>query len=402
MNFRRLTSNRFYLLLSRTVEDFMEDNALRLSAALAYYSIFSIAPLLIIAIYIAGVFYGPDAARGQLEEQLRNYIGAPAASGVQSLVQSAYRPAQGWVAVALGLTALLVGASSVFGQLKDSLNTIWEVQVKPKSVVMDFVRNRLLNVAMVLIIGFLLLTSLLLTAAVATLSGWLERQLGVSAYWWGLANFGISFTLVTTLFAFIFKVLPDVNVAWRHVWLGAAVTSVLFELGKFGLAYYLGRESTVSSYGAAGSLVLLLLWVYYTSCILLFGAEFTQVYTKLMAREKVDPEPGAVPVTAEARAQQGLPPAHKDGAPAQPASTLKAVSDAPVESTPSEMVMRRIASGTPDENREHEFLHGKPQTKAPGPNGAAPMKTVLLVTAAGLAAGAAASLLLPRRTGAGK
>lgn len=372
MNLKRLTTNRFYLLLSRTISDFVEDGALRLSAALAYYSIFSIAPLLIIAIYIAGVFFGPDAVRGQLEDQLTDYIGAPAAKGVQALVQSAYKPAQGWVAAAFGLAALMLGASGVFGQLKDALNTIWEVQTKAKSVVMDFIVNRLLTFAMVLVIGFLLLTSLLLSAAVASLSNYLERVLGVPAIAWELANFAISFGIVTTLFAFIFKVLPDVTIAWRHVWLGACVTAVLFEVGKFGLAFYLGRESTVSSYGAAGSLVLLLLWVYYTSCILLFGAEFTQVYTKIMTPDKVAPEAGAEPVTAEARAQQGLPPTHKEGAPVhEPHSTVS--------------LQTRVSRTSPPASPET----GGSQRR----NGSASMKKVALVTAAGVMAGAVAGIL---------
>jgi membrane protein len=361
---KALTASRFFVILRRSVEGFSKNGVLRLSAALSYYSVFSIAPLLIVAVYIVGVFYGPDAAKGQLEPQLENYIGGPAASAVQELVKSAHKPIRGGLALAMGLAALMIGASSVFGQLKDALNTIWEVQLKTSNVVRDFVHNRLLSFAMVLVIGFLLLTSLLLSAAVASLNTYLQGRFGIPALVWTTANFVLSFTIVTTLFAMIFKVLPDVMIAWRHVWLGAAVTAVLFEMGKLGLAYYLGRESTVSSYGAAGSVILLLLWVYYSSCILLFGAEFTRAYTQVMA-EIIPPEPDAEPVTDEARAQSGLP-----------------VSGDKSKEAPS-VVWR---PGRPLSPREEAVL--EQTTQRYNGNAPASMKTVVAVTAAGVVAGA--------------
>ncbi|RBP47902.1 membrane protein [Roseimicrobium gellanilyticum] len=366
LRLKALTASRFFVILRRSVEGFAEDGVLRLSAALSYYSIFSIAPLLIVAVYIVGVFYGPDAAKGQLESQLENYIGTPAATAVQALVKSAHQPLRGGFALALGLAALMIGASGVFGQLKDSLNTIWEVQLKTTSVVRDFIHNRLLSFAMVLVIGFLLLTSLLLSAAVASLNTYLQGRFGVPAFVWTTANFVLSFAIVTTLFAMILKVLPDVQIAWRHVWLGAAVTAVLFETGKLGLAYYLGRESTLSSFGAAGSVVLLLLWVYYSSCILLFGAEFTRAYTQVMA-EKIAPEPDAKPVTEEARAQSGLPSPSTKG----------------TEPNPDSVVWRPGHSLSPREEAvlEHTTQHYNGNTPTS-------MKTVVAVTAAGVVAGA--------------
>ena len=307
MELRALTGNRVFKLLKATFDGWMEDNALRLSAALAYYSIFSIAPLLVIAISVAGLVFGDEAVRGQLEGQLTAYVGPQAAAGVQSMVQSAAKPAEGWTGAVAGFAVMLLGAAGVFGQLKDALNTIWEVKAKGGGGVMGFIRARLLSFGMVLVIGFLLLTSLLLTTALAALNGYFERTVGLPPFVGGVLAFFVSFGVVTTLFAFIFKVLPDARIEWRSVWTGAVVTALLFEVGKFALSFYLGRESTASSFGAAGSVVLLLLWVYYASCILLFGAEFTQVYARESGHE-ILPGPGAVAVTAEARAQQGLTP----------------------------------------------------------------------------------------------
>lgn len=307
MHLRTLTGNRVSKLLKATFDAWMEDNALRLSAALAYYSIFSIAPLLVIAISVAGLVLGEEAVRGELGQQLQSYIGAQAAESMQSMVQSASKPSEGWLGASIGFATLMLGAAAIFGQLKDALNTIWEVKALGGGGVWGFLRARLLNFGIVLVIGFLLLISLLLTTALAALDGYLEPIIGVPPFVGAIIAFVISFGIVTTLFAFIFKVLPDAQIQWRHVWIGAAVTALLFELGKFGLGFYLGRESTASSFGAAGSVVLLLLWVYYASCILLFGAEFTQVYARETGHE-IKPMPGAVPVTAEARAQQGLVP----------------------------------------------------------------------------------------------
>ena len=307
MNFQTLTGNRVFKLIKATFDDWMEDNALRLSAALAYYSTFSIAPLLVIAISVAGLVLGEEAVRGELGQQLQSYIGKQAAEGVQTMVQSASKPSDGWLGATIGFATLMLGAAAIFGQLKDALNTIWEVKAKGGGGVWGFLRARLLNFGVVLVIGFLLLISLLLTTALAAMSGYVEHFIGVPSFLGAMVGFVISFGVVTTLFAFIFKVLPDAEIEWRHVWIGAAVTALLFELGKFGLGFYLGRASTASSFGAAGSVVLLLLWVYYASCILLFGAEFTQVYARETGHE-IKPTAGAVPVTAEARAQQGLTP----------------------------------------------------------------------------------------------
>lgn len=271
-------------ILRDTYTDWMEDNALRLSAALAYYSVFSIAPLLVIAVGIAGLVLGEEAVRGQLDDQLKAYLGAQAAQGVQGMVKSAAKPAESVVSAIVGFATLLLGASGVFGQLKDALNTIWEVKAKPSSGIVSFIRDRLLNFGMVLVIGFLLLTSLLLSTVLAAATKYVGEIVQIQAVLGAVLGSAVSIGLATVLFALIFKVLPDAKILWQDVWHGAVVTAVLFEIGKFALGFYLGRESTASSFGAAGSVVLLLLWVYYASCILLFGAEFTQVYAKAAGR----------------------------------------------------------------------------------------------------------------------
>lgn len=292
-------------MLKRTADAWIADKALRLSAALAYYAVFSIAPLLVIAIAVAGLVFGEKAVTGQLQSELRTYIGAPAAAAVQSMVQSAARPGEGVTATITGFAVLLLGASGVFGALKDALNTIWEVKPREDFDLRAFARGKILNFGMVLVIGFLLLVSLLLSTAVATLNHRLENVIELPPLVWTVATFIVSMAVATTLFAWIFKVLPDVHTDWRDVWIGAVITALLFEIGKTALSWYLGRESTVNAYGAAGSIVLLLLWVYYASCILLFGAEFTQVYARARGRI-IGPAGNAQWVGADERLNEGL------------------------------------------------------------------------------------------------
>jgi membrane protein len=280
-------------LLKDTFNDWMQDKALRLSAALAYYSVFSIAPLVVIAIGIAGMVLGEESARGQVVETLKATVSPRAAQGVEELVKSVAKPGHGLMATVVGFATLMIGAGGVFGQLKDALNSIWEVKSITGAGIAGFFRERLLSFGMVLVIGFLLLVSLLATTAIASLSQFLVAAVGMPSFVWSTLNFIVSLVLETLLFAMIYKVLPDAKVEWRSVWVGAGVTAVLFELGKFGLSYYLGRESMASGFGAAGSIVLLLLWVYYASCILFFGAEFTQVYARA-AGHGIAPTEGAI------------------------------------------------------------------------------------------------------------
>jgi membrane protein len=287
-----LSPGSIFKMLKQTFNDWLEDNALRLSAALAYYSIFSIAPLLVIAIGVAGLVLGDEARSGLLEKQMQAYVGEKAAEGMQEMVASASKPSHGVWATITGFGLLLFGASTVFAQLKDALNTIWEVKAKGGLGIWGFIRERLLSFSIVLVIGFLLLVSLLAATAINGLGHFIP----IHPVLLTLITLIISLAVETMLFATIFKVLPDAKIEWRQVWIGAAVTAVLFEIGKWFLGWYLGRQSGDSSFGAAGSVVLLLLWVYYASAILFFGAEFTQVYAAESGHQ-IEPKENAIRVT---------------------------------------------------------------------------------------------------------
>lgn len=266
-------------LFKQTFREFGQDKVPRLGAALAYYTIFSIGPLLLIAVAMAGIFFGQEAAQGQVSRELDKVFGATTAKSVEQMVQAAAKPEAGTVATIIGIVTLLFGASGVFGQLKDALNTIWNVEPAKAAGVIGFIRQRFLSMAMVLGIGFLLLVTLLFDAAIAAMGGYLGRLVGGEAMLHAI-QMAVSLVMVTVLFAAIFRILPELKIAWRDVWLGAVLTSVLFVLGKFGLGLYLGKAAFGSSYGAAGSLVILLVWVYWSAQILFLGAEFTQVYAR--------------------------------------------------------------------------------------------------------------------------
>jgi membrane protein len=251
----------------------VNDKAPQLGAALAYYSVFSLAPLLILALAVAARIYGEQAARGQLEEQLRNQVGPDVATALQSLLASSRALEKGLVATVLGVVALVFGASGMFAQLQDALNTIWKVEPRPGRGIRGFVRDRFIPFLIVLAAGSLLLASLVLATALEALRAYVPTS-GVELWRW--VNQGMSFLFLVLVFALVYKVLPDVRVPWRDVLSGAVLTSVLFTGGKYLLDLYLGQASVTSAYGAAGSLVVVLLWVYYSSQILLFGAEYTR------------------------------------------------------------------------------------------------------------------------------
>ncbi len=349
------SSPNVFTLLKRTAIAWSDANALRLSAALSYYSIFSIAPLLVLAVGIAGWFFGAEAVRGQLQDDLQWLMGGQAAQVVESMVKSTSKPSKSILAACIGLITLLIGASGVFGQLKDALNTIWEVKVT-KGGWKIYLRQQILSFGMVLVIGFLLLVSFLLTTLMNAFSRWIEALLHLPAWIWGSLGTLLSLGVVTMLFALIFKVLPDVKIRWRDVWTGAVFTAILFEIGKFGLAFYLGRESTTSSFGAAGSVVLILLWVYYASCIVLFGAEFTKEYA-CACGEKLQPtafataQPGSVcaPVNKEPAAAQEPQPVRESLAmifpPATEVSAAKPAHDGYLPACIREHMAASILSG---------------------------------------------------------
>ena len=291
-----------------TFQEWTADNAMRLSAALAYYAIFSAAPLLLIVIGIVGWAYGPQAAEGKVAGQISSVVGAQVAEAVQSLAANAKDSGKG--ATFIGLATLLIGASGVFVQLKDALNTIWEVRQKAGGGIVGFIRQRLFTFGMVLAIGFLLLVSLVVAAVVTAFGSVLEQKLGMPAFMSQLLGFVLPLAVETLLFAFMFKFLPDAKIPWSSVWVGAAFTAVLFEIGKFALTLYLSTTGAASSFGAAGSAVLLLLWVYYSSLILFFGAEFTEVYARRKGHEILPGKHGECVRTCEREEQGLLPKAH--------------------------------------------------------------------------------------------
>lgn len=269
----------FPSVLMESAGAWMEDNALRLSASLAFYSVFSLAPVLVIAVSIGALLFSEQTVRDQISAQLEALAGPRAADALEALlVTTAAQKRTGTFATIAGIIVMLFGASGVFGELKDALNTIWGVVIKPGRTLLRLIHDRFLSFSMVLSVGFLLLVSLLLNAILTALSKYINWMLPLPALAWQTLDFVGSFGVITVLFAMIFKILPNVRLGWHDVWIGAAVTSLLFVLGKFLIGFYLGASSITSAYGAAASVIIVLLWVYYSACILFFGAEFTKIY----------------------------------------------------------------------------------------------------------------------------
>ncbi len=265
-------------MLKEAVTEWIEDDASQLAAALSYYTAVSVAPLLVLIVVIVGLFLGEELAESQLLTQLRGAIGPEGALFLQTALENADQPTLASIAGILSSLTLLWSATNVFGQLQNSLNTIWDVEKKSSGGLWNTIRTRFLSFTLVLGIAFLLLVSLVISAALTTFIEWGNGILPGMDWLWQVVNLVVSFGVVVLLFAAIYKVLPDVQIAWRTVWLGATVTALLFTLGKFILSWYLANAG--STYGAIGSLVVFLLWVYYSAQILFFGAEFTQVYAR--------------------------------------------------------------------------------------------------------------------------
>jgi len=286
--------------LSDTYAAWREHNAPRLGAALAYYTVFSIAPLLVIVIGIAGLVFGADAARGQVMAEIEGLIGPESARALQDILKNAQSPTSGTVATIIGVVSLILGASGVFGDLQAALNTVWEVKPKPNRALIGVVKERFLSLTMVLGTGFLLLVSLLLSAALAAAGKTLHHfGPGLEALA-PIAETIVSLGVLTLLFALIFKYLPDATIAWGDVWIGAVLTAALFVVGKLAIGLYLGHAGIGSAYGAAGSLVVILVWVYYSAQILLFGAELTRVCAS-RRKARVKPARGAVKIRTRGR-----------------------------------------------------------------------------------------------------
>jgi membrane protein len=274
-----------WALARETWQSWLDDAAPSMGAALAYYTLFSLAPLLLIAISLAGLWFGVEAARGEVVRQLEQLVGGATAEAVESMLVALNRPEAGRAGTLVGLVTLLIGATTVFAELRQAMDRIWNVPPLPPAAqgwrrsLWDLLRTRLLSVGLVLGVGFLLLVSLVVSAALATLGRWLAGSTGGTlAVALQLGHEVFSYAVITALFVMIYKWMPRVRVAWRDVWIGAAITALLFVAGKGLIGLYIGRSGIASPFGAAGSLVVLLLWVYWSAQIFLLGAEFTSVY----------------------------------------------------------------------------------------------------------------------------
>ncbi len=309
----------FFSLLRQTFAEWNEDHAPRLAAALAYYTAFSIAPLLVVVIGIVGIIVSQNTVQSQILNEVQRSVGPDAAKMVGELITNASKPAEGLLATILGIVTLLLGAGGAFGQLQDALNTIWDVDPsstgKQNSGVIFQIQNKFLSFGMVLVVGFLLLVSLVINAVIAAVSTYVVNLLPSVEFLLSLVNLVISLIVITAMFAMLYKFLPKIKLEWRDVIVGAAMTSALFTIGRFLLGWYLGRSGTASAYGAAGSFVLILLWIYYSAQIVLFGAEFTQVYARRHGSLQGSKTVPAAPTT---------PPPTVDGPPGvQPGAVIK-------------------------------------------------------------------------------
>ncbi len=266
----------FWNLVKTTFQEWDKDDASQLAGAMAFFAVFSAAPLLIIAIAIAGIVFGPQAARGQIAIQVKNIIGEPVAQVLELVLVNAR--VRSHFATIVGVATLLFCAATVFANLHSALNKIWGVTAQPGKAIRLFVKKRLLSFAMVLGCGFLLLLSVIASTALSAFAGYMPQLFRLPGYVLHTANFAISFALGTFVFGICYKILPDVQLFWRDIWIGAAVTSFLFTIGKSMITIYLGQSSLGSSYGAAGSILVLLVWIYYSAQVFFLGAEFTKVY----------------------------------------------------------------------------------------------------------------------------
>ena len=301
-------------LLRAAVTAWIDDYAASMGAALAFYTLFSIAPLLLIVISVAGLVFGADAARGEIFGQLTSVLGDDSAKAVESMLAAVNKPGAGIVGTLVGLAVLVVGATTVFAELQDAMDRIWRAPVRAKGGLWSLLRARLLSLGMVMGIGFLLMVSLVASAGLSALGKWWGPWFGEQALIAQALNIVVSFLLVTAMFAMIYKIIPRVKIAWRDVWVGAGLTALLFTAGKFLIGLYIGQSGVTSPFGAAGSLVVLLLWVYYSAQIFLLGAEFTWVYSHKYGSRK---DKAITPINSVPVPQRVEQPAAAPQAPAQ-------------------------------------------------------------------------------------
>lgn len=369
----------FYPLAKKSVSAWIDDYAPSMGAAISYYTVFSIAPLLIIVIAVAGFVWGREAVQGEIVGQLADMIGKEGATGIQALIESANQPTKGLVATVISTLVLIVGATTVFAELQSALDRIWQVpQVLKTSGIWATLRTRLLSLGFILGLGFLMLVSLVSSAGIAALGSWANGLLPGWAVLLYVINLAFSVGFSTVLFAMIFKLMPQAQVSWRDVWVGAGVTAILFEAGKTLISLYIGKSSVTSSFAAAGSLVVLLIWVYYSAQIFLLGAEFTWVYANSHGsraeNKQISPASSLTASSMESGASQ--------------ASRVVAVQDEPANSSASAsqaFVQPAVAVYSDDALGESEAGH-------------ASFKQYAIVYAGGIAACLALWLLLKQKT----
>ncbi len=268
--------------IKQVAAEFTADNVFKYSASLAYYTVFSVAPLLVIIISLSGFLFGKDAIEGQIYGQLNHLIGSVAAIQIQDTIKNIHLTGNSFFASILSIIILLIGATSIFGEIQDSLNKIWGLRVKTKRIWWKLILNRLLSFSLILSIGFIVILTLVLNTLLNAFGGFITRYIkGYSVYFIEITEAILSFTVSAFLFSLLFKILPDAKIKWKDVLIGGVVTALFFTLGKMGIGYYLGKSNISTLYGAAGSIIIFMLWVYYSSVILYLGAEFTKVYAKL-------------------------------------------------------------------------------------------------------------------------
>ncbi|MCW3106991.1 MAG: ribonuclease [Segetibacter sp.] len=273
------TIKKYFHVLKEAGAGFSQDNCAKLSAALSYYTIFAIGPLLVIVISLSAIFYGRDAVQGRIYGQINGLVGSDAALQVQEIIKNSQHANKGIIATIIGTVILVIGATGIFTEIQDSINFIWSLRAKPKRGIIKYLINRLLSFSLIVSLGFLLIVSLVISALLELLSDRLTHYFPhTTVYLFHVVDIAIIFAIISLLFAIIFKVLPDGKIKWKDAFVGASFTSVLFIIGKAAIGFYLGRSNLGATYGTAASVIIILTWVYYTSLILYFGAEFTKSY----------------------------------------------------------------------------------------------------------------------------
>ena len=301
-------------ILVATFKGFGEDNGLKLSASLAYYTLFSIGPLLLLLLSLVSIFYGQQATEGEVFDQLNGLLGADAAKQVQDIIKNISLSGQTNFTLVIGIITLVVGATSIFIEIQDSLNMIWKLKAKPKKGWLAFIKNRLLSSSLIISLGFLMIVTLVVNGAIAALMDVIRQYFdSIAEILLYVINLIVTFVVITVLFGIIFKFLPDAKIKWKHVRTGAIFTAILFMIGRYLISLYIAQTATESTYGAAGAIVVLLVWIYYSAVILYIGAEFTQVYTEAFGGQ-IEPAEYAVHVkqTEVEKEVSKLPPQHKE------------------------------------------------------------------------------------------